>query len=178
MQLGYPTESFELSAEPLDVPGFADLQVDEIAVAGSHSCARAEGRVFCWGANDFYQLATNDGEAGAVTEIDLPEEAESLIAGVDFACALTASKRVLCWGSNEYGERGVAEATVEPNLLPLTSAIGAFGGQGSHWCAWGEGARVSCLGKNNRGQLGNGTTTAALSPTYLEPVIHSQRCEQ
>jgi len=177
MQIGLPLDAVELSAEPVTVPGLEDVHVDEIAIAGAHSCARASGRVFCWGANDLYQLANSDDEVGPVTEIQLPEEAESIIAGAEFTCALTYSKRVLCWGSNQFGERGVMNAPIEPNFLPVENVSKVFGGQGSHLCAL-KGSSALCLGKNERGQLANGTTTSSTAATQVEPLIKSQRCAE
>lgn len=177
MQIGLPLDAVELSAEPVVVPGLENVHVDEIAIAGAHSCARASGRVFCWGANDLYQLANSDDEVGAVTEISLPEGAKSIIAGAEFTCALTYSQRVLCWGSNQFGERGVMNAPIEPNFLPLENVSKVFGGQGSHLCAL-KGVSALCLGKNDRGQLANGTTASSTAATQVEPLVKSQRCTE
>lgn len=83
---------------------FVDLDLGEEA-----SCGRCEdGRVFCWGSDEFGQLG-NGGrppsvEPDAVVGID---GAREICVGQRHACALVAGDDVHCWGDNSEGQLGV-----------------------------------------------------------------------
>jgi alpha-tubulin suppressor-like RCC1 family protein len=90
---------------------------------------------------------------------------------------VTTSDAVYCWGRNGNGELGVAPANgSSASAVPVraggnftaseVSAAGTGTGSSGHSCA----ISVDRLGRNDVGQLGNGTTTSA-SVANATPVI-------
>ena len=75
---------------------------------------------------------------------------------------------VECWGSSDYGalgDGGLANNGYTPVIV--TGIAGATQiSVGSHGaCAVVAGGQIKCWGKNNKGQLGNGTTSNTATPT-------------
>jgi alpha-tubulin suppressor-like RCC1 family protein len=81
--------------------------VTAIATGEFHSCAIADGTVYCWGRNDAGQLGdgttTNDWTPKAVP--GLSAGATAVSAGYYHSCALV-NGGVLCWGTGVHGQLG------------------------------------------------------------------------
>ena len=161
-QLGDGTTIARLSATK---QSFAAGKVTDMALGEKHSCAVFDQKsVACWG----------DGSGGrlgpAVPSSLVPLEVEGrggphLAVGVGGAhtCAAygpSASSRemVLCRG------RAVA-APREPVLGSVVVKELAAGGD--HTCALLEDATIRCWGRNDAGQLGDGTTNDAAAPVSV-----------
>jgi alpha-tubulin suppressor-like RCC1 family protein len=174
-QLGIDPNVQAVSPFAVRIPGLEN--VDEIAAAANHTCARVGSDVYCWGLNDKHQLAT-DGASAGPSHIPLPNDVRSLAAGSDFACALRLSGAVLCWGSNAHGERGTHLATILPSPLPIENVARIFSGQGGNLCAISRDGITACLGQNDFGQLAKGTTTLAPQPTpaQISPLAGDKAC--
>lgn len=91
--------------------------------------------------------------------------------GIDHACAVLSNGTIRCWGTNDSGQLGDG-TTITPTpfgssisvaVLGVTSAIAVTNGSG-HTCALLSGGSISCWGKNDAGQLGDGSTASSLSP--------------
>lgn len=93
-----------------------------LAVGGYHSCALLiDGRVKCWGHNDFGQLGLGDmmdrggapddmGDALASVDLGDRATAVAITAGAQHTCALLTDGRVKCWGRNHMGQLGLGDA--------------------------------------------------------------------
>ena len=85
-------------------------------------------------------------------------------------CSVLENGSVYCWGNNGYGQIGDGSTTSRdvPTLTgPFasgTTATNVSTGYG-HSCAILSDGSVACWGLNDRGQLGDGTTTDRLTPT-------------
>jgi alpha-tubulin suppressor-like RCC1 family protein len=84
-------------------------------------------------------------------------------AGSLHTCARRASGQVLCWGSNASGEigdgtRGLQESPrrVPVPVFGVADAVDLAAGH-EHTCALRSGGEIVCWGKNEYGQLGDGT---------------------
>jgi len=145
-----------------------------------HACVLLENdTIKCWGRNAEGQLGD-----GTTTERDLPTEVTGLtdtVAGISagryHTCALTEEGRVLCWGTNAYGELGdgTTDNRTQPVIVSDITSIGGISAGIYHTCALEEGGTgVWCWGRNNEGQLGDGSLVPSLVPVAvsgLDPVI-------
>ena len=134
-----------------------------ITAGAAHGCAFTEGgQLFCWGDNSRGQT----GDQAASPKVDKGsqptlESVSDVSAGYDHTCAIQNGGELFCWGANGSGQIG--DGTTDDRLLPTkvkglpASAIEVKGG-GEHTCARLEDESVYCWGKNDRGQLGDGTT--------------------
>ena len=158
------------------IAGNASLPVivDGISTATSVSssqaitCATLEsGEAFCWGFywdNDF--TTNDDGDISPVpvqwqdSQRDSPDIA-SLETGDNHVCALHADGTITCAGANWYGNLGNGEfgttiSWVPTEVVGIDDAVGLSLGY-YHSCAVHATGEVSCWGRNEDGQLGNGT---------------------
>lgn len=142
---------------------------DATSVVGGadFSCAlRANGRVACWGSNQF-------GELGDGTDLDRPYPRNvpgltgvtAITAGRNHACALLSDRTVRCWGLNTDGQLGngsnmLSRVPVGVSRLSTVRflAAGAF-----HTCAYD--GTLRCWGRNMNGQLGTGDSMARNTPS-------------
>jgi len=123
------------STSPRGVSGFSRTgslgRAIAVTAGGNHSCAiAADGRAYCWGANDAGQLGV--GPAGAnrtqPTQVGSLANVSVLEAGGRHTCAITtlaggsASARSLyCWGEGSAGElgNGTTSDRSDPVLVTL-----------------------------------------------------------
>ncbi|MBN1439621.1 MAG: hypothetical protein JW929_09450 [Anaerolineales bacterium] len=166
---------------PMKVPGIQSALA--ISAGAYHACATdSGGTVKCWGDNrhrQVFPLKLDFGEIGTI-----PGDYRAVAAGGYHSCALTADGAVLCWGNNKYGQLGentavpLTEPTAEPTRgetkapptstpsptpEPANRAVSIAAGR-SHSCAVTTAGGVRCWGKNEHGELGNGTFTDSIIP--------------
>ncbi|HVF33768.1 MAG TPA: hypothetical protein VND91_00420 [Candidatus Saccharimonadia bacterium] len=155
-------------ATPTDVPTLAS-GVAGITAGAGHTCALTSiGGVKCWGSDDdFGELG--DGVIGP--DRAAPADVSGLTSGVaaifsgggPSTCALTNGGGVQCWGNNAYGQLGNgigppgASSPIPVGVVGLAS--GVLDAAAGFWdvCALLQGGVVMCWGRNNLGQLADGT---------------------
>lgn len=123
-------------------------EVTQVSAGALHTCAlRAEGSVYCWGANAVGQLGdgTRDDSRAPVRVRDLPP-ARSIAAGEDYTCAST-DRGIYCWGANAVGQLGNGEsANGYSRPVPvLASGQPAASALSERTCAIGD--RLACWGQ-------------------------------
>src|SRR5882672_917733 len=131
-----------------------------------HSCALlADGTVRCWGTNFVGQLGngTIGGGSAIPTTVQNLSAVAALAAGGFHNCAILSDRTVQCWGRNQDGQLGNGNNTTDsgtPQPVSGLSGVAALAGGGYHTCAILTDATVRCWGRNDRGQVGDGTTSS------------------
>ena len=148
--------------------------VTEIAPGSQHTCARtAAGTVWCVGHNRAGQIGNG---MSSFMDVLAPEmvvgltDATAIAADIDATCAIRATGGAVCWGDNTDGRLGADSGDAfhdSPTPVVTLTEVSSIDLGGGHGCAV-AGDEVWCWGRNDHGQLGNGTTgTARPSPVRV-----------
>ncbi len=165
--LGNGTQDPHLT--PQDVNGLAQ-GVLMISTQRSHNCALTDtGLVKCWGSNSQGQLGdgTTTDRSEPVDVTGLSSNTNSVAAGGRHTCALSDSGGVKCWGDNYYGQLGDNnnnDSSTPVDVVGLSSGVTHISLGRYHTCVVVTGGGVKCWGKNEFGQLGDGSTSDVNSP--------------
>ncbi len=166
------------SRQPVSASGLE--KATQLSVGRRHSCAFDHaGRLSCWGsdavgvASD--RLALCDGVPCATAPMAVRTERDALQvwSGHSHSCALLSDGEVACWGSNAYGQLGVSDPpstraggaevldrveTPARVALPAPAEELNLQSSNTHTCARLLDGQLYCWGRNDRGQLGTGTS--------------------
>jgi alpha-tubulin suppressor-like RCC1 family protein len=126
----------------------------------------------CWGANKDGELGNgNTTDATKAVKVKgLSNSIEAVSNGGVYNCALVHNGGARCWGYNGYGQLGNGTTTssstpVAVQGLPINLA--RIGTGFDHACALLTDGTVQCWGRNNHGQLGNGSTSDSSTPVAV-----------
>lgn len=165
----------------------------DIVSADYHSCAIADGDAYCWGNNAFGQLGNGSAVAYSAKPVKVTNTAwggnglvKAIGADGSTTCVVAgASNKIYCWGDNSDGQDGQnsnttafynapvqvkdqssgAPATGLPSGYSAT-AMHTSGSSAHNLCAIANGAAY-CWGKNDHGQIGDGTKVDRYVPTAV-----------
>jgi alpha-tubulin suppressor-like RCC1 family protein len=159
------------------------VNVIDITTAKAITCGRRHGCVLlgdgtarCWGDNE-------QGGLGNGTTSDSPtpvvvtglSDAVAVAAGDRFSCALRATGGIQCWGWNLWGQLGNGKSGAQfssktpVDVSGITTAIALAAG-GRHACAVLQDGAARCWGRNDSGQLGDGTNTDSNVPVAVSGI--------
>lgn len=161
-------------ATPVTVSGLSGLTVD-IKAGGYHNCALNNiGKVMCWGWNSWGQLGNGTFYAGSPVDVNnMNLGAIQIATGDRHSCAITStgsSSNLKCWGANENGQLGYGDNRpyqTPVSIYPPYMNLQSIAAGDAHTCAKTTGADIYCWGKNDNGQVGNGTFFNKYSPVYI-----------
>lgn len=162
---------------PTSTPIVVSTRIGQPSAGASHTCGiTAEKAAWCWGDNRFGALG--DGTAASrsapapVVATQLGTLVNSVAAGDAFTCALNITGVAYCWGRNDQGQLG--EGTRTDRLVPTLVSRELFFNPSrpivagdAHACAIATDGGAFCWGRNDQGQLGDGTTSSRSSPTLV-----------
>ncbi len=141
-----------------------------LAAGGGHSCGwDAAGTASCWGRGS--DGALGDGTTTAhptPTLVATSVRFSHISAGGRHSCGISTSGEIYCWGANDRGQLGLgsggsAQATT-PTRIEGSQTFSDVSAGKNHTCAITTAGSAYCWGANDRGQLGNGTTTDRFAP--------------
>jgi alpha-tubulin suppressor-like RCC1 family protein len=152
-----------------------------VAGGGGFTCAiTTTAGAKCWGFNANGQLGNNSTVATAVPVdvIGLASGVATLSATPGHACIVTAGGAARCWGANAYGQLGndsTVDSAVPVTVFGLGSGVAAVASGDTNSCALTTGGAVKCWGRNDVGQLGNGTGVASRIPVAVSGLASGAR---
>ncbi len=154
------------SPSPVAVSGLT-AGVTAISAGVAHTCAVVSGAAKCWGDNTSGQLG-NLSTTSSTTPVQvngLASGVTAIAAGGFHTCAVVSGS-VRCWGQGSAGQLGHGSSPVSPVTSPVSTSIAsgatAVAAGRFHSCAIVSGA-AQCWGSNDRGQVGNSTTTPSFN---------------
>ncbi|MFZ9697666.1 MAG: Ig-like domain-containing protein, partial [Ilumatobacteraceae bacterium] len=158
-------------AYPVSVSGISSGAV-KLAMNLWHTCAvMADGTVKCWGRNSWGELGNN-----STSDSNVPVTVSGITDAIDIAvsgyatCVGHASGGVSCWGYGGHGELG--NTTGASSLLPvriasISARVTSISADDQTYCATTEDGAAQCWGRNDWGNLGDGTTTRRFAPVEV-----------
>jgi len=172
---------------PTEITNQFNLAIGEtitsVSLGGNHSSVvTSEGRIFTWGYNVYGQLGdgTLDNKLYP-TEITnqfnlaIGELITNVSLGAYHSSAFTSEGRIFTWGHNNHRELG--DGTTVDKYIPtdITSQFNLTIGEtitsvsmgGNHSSVVTSEGRIFTWGRNDFGQLGDGTTTSKDVPTEI-----------
>jgi len=159
------------------------LTFQSISLGSQYACALTTiGQGYCWGSNNSKFGNGNSTDSSSPVAMAGGVLFQSISAGFGHACGVTTTQMVYCWGSNSSGQLGTGGASsafpvrAGSILASEVSASGIATGSASHSCAISKDRlTVWCWGRNDTGQLGNGSTTAGATANSTPAIVVSQK---
>ena len=159
---------------PVEVAGAATDWV-AVSAGGVHTCARkADGTLWCWGADGSGQLGdggTNSDQATPALIAGGVTDWRAFDAGESHTCARRATRQLRCWGRDNVGQLGDGGTNADqgsPVVVPGGRWAPVAGGQ-LHSCARKTNGRLFCWGRDFNGQLGDGgANTDQTTPVQVD----------
>jgi len=135
--------------------------------------------VFCVGDNQYGQAGTAPSANQMAFTAVITSTGAALAnivdieVGMNHICALDSAGLMYCWGDNFYGQSGSSLSS--PNRAVLVAGLSGSGAPKvvdmalgeNHTCALLANNTVKCWGRNDYGQLGDGTTTDSSIPVLV-----------
>ncbi len=149
------------------------LRFTGIDSGAGHTCGVTDaGAIYCWGLNDEGQAGADWTDPGIDEPRRLPgfQSWVEVSAGHDHSCGLTADGAVWCWGDNVTGQLGSGDpfgksfqpVRVDSNVEFATVVAGYY-----QSCGLADSGQMYCWGRNDQGQIGDGTNDNRFSPVSV-----------
>ena len=158
-QLGDATNS--MRSAPVATGG--GLTFTGLAAGNDHTCGiTGAGAAYCWGRNDYGQLGD-----GTTVNRNIPVPViggivfTSIVAGAFYNCALTSIGTMYCWGVNphsQFGNGAISFQAATPVLVSTPLRFASLAAGYDHTCGLTSAGAAYCWGRNDYGQVGDGTT--------------------
>jgi alpha-tubulin suppressor-like RCC1 family protein len=170
-RLGDSTTS--LRRVPVAVHPVGTISFASISAGTQHTCGLdGSGQGYCWGSNASGQIGNNSTTYAKIATA-VQQGGSSYVqiaAGYVHTCALDGGGQAYCWGYGGDGQLGYGfttgdslPAAVTQGGVPYSSIYTEY----DHTCALDASGLAYCWGRNNAGQLGDGTTTTQYTPVAV-----------
>jgi alpha-tubulin suppressor-like RCC1 family protein len=147
-----------------------------VTTGQQHTCGlMTSGSAYCWGYNAFGQLG--DGTMiDRITPVAVSGGLtfEAVSAGSWHTCGVTTSGSAYCWGRNAGGQLGDGTTTDRYDPVAVVGGLGFVAADAgvndtpsSHTCGLTTGGSARCWGRNDYGQLGDGTKISRTTPVTV-----------
>lgn len=172
------------SSLPVEVHGTLDFRA--LSVGLQHTCALTRaGVAYCWGRNNNAELGALEAERCSNPNLEsfgcspVPLRLETglrfraVTAGSEHTCALTSAGEAYCWGLNNWGQlgNGTSAPGTSLNATPQRVVGGhrfvALRAGARYTCGLEADGAAYCWGKNDLGQLGDGSLTPSATPVAV-----------
>jgi RHS repeat-associated protein len=181
-QLGRGTPS---AADVAAASIFSSPTVSATAAGSNFSLLATDaGQVYSFGGNEYGQLGRSGGGSPTPVAIPFLSGVTKVRAGMQVGYAITSGGSVYAWGDNDFGQLGLNPTTTPSRTTPstisglpmiadlacgktLASVSLPSGQRGAHVVAVASNGDVYSWGRNDSGQLGNGTLVSQWQPTRM-----------
>ena len=160
-------------------PAPTSVSITTVATGVPNSAALlSDGSLYTWGSNGAGQLGD-----GTTTSRSTPTRVPGfppsgtaiaqLAVGANHVAVLLDDGSLRAWGRNDFGQLGDGTTTTRttpiavPNFPPANTTITAIAAGGLHSAALLDDGRLYTWGRNDFGQLGDGTETSRSTPTLV-----------
>jgi alpha-tubulin suppressor-like RCC1 family protein len=139
-------------------------------VYSRHGCAiQRDGSAWCWGLSSQGQLGNGNAGGAVRTPVKVMSlgAPSQLATGRQHSCALVGGE-VSCWGDNDLGQLGApgGDRTTPKRVMDLVTPLSVSTG-GDTTCAVVTGDTVWCWGRNDEGQVGDGSKVDRNKPAKV-----------
>jgi alpha-tubulin suppressor-like RCC1 family protein len=142
-------------------------------------------QALCWGRGIDGRLGNGDmGVTSTPAAVSGGHRFRSVAAGFSAVCGVATDDAVWCWGQGANGQLGQVLINGSPTPVRAGGALRAAdvstanvsGGEGSYSCAIAADRLTTyCWGRNDKGQLGNGTTTDHVAVNAAPSIVVGQK---
>ena len=151
-----------------------DVVFESLAAGGRSTCGvSVDDTLFCWGQGVFLRDGTLAEATTTPTEVASEHDFEQVATSGFHTCGRTVIGSTYCWGLNRSGELGVqtvdetcgtAPCAAEPQEVVSAQRFVDLAVAQTFSCGLAAEGVAYCWGKNDRGQLGDGTNADRFEP--------------
>ncbi|HMJ11595.1 MAG TPA: hypothetical protein VK524_09300, partial [Polyangiaceae bacterium] len=145
------------------------------------TCFIKNGRLYCWGQNDFGQLGLGDvANRNVPTAIGAGTDWADMCGGEYHSCALRANGELYCWGRNSKGQLGIGSLVDQRSPVRVAgfSDFTHLTCNSELSCALRRSGALYCWGDNLEGAPGLADADGAAHVTSPQPVAGGLRFTQ
>lgn len=168
-QLGDGTNTGQYT--PVAVAGTTRFRTVEAGYLHSCGVTYPDNRVLCWGGNDRGQLGdgTNVNHSSPKPVLG-GRQFRQVGVGYSHSCGVTTDNWAYCWGDSQFGQVGDSTRgwlRLKPARVAGTRQFRQIDAGGYFTCAVTLTDRAYCWGRNDGGQLGDGTLGSKRFPVAV-----------